>query len=328
MSKEHKDYRQETDFLGEVKISNACYYGVQTLRASQNFNITDVQLSQYPLLVIALAQVKKACCLANLRLNKLAKSLADPIVSACDEIIDGKWHDQFIVDPIQGGAGTSTNMNANEVIANRALELMGKQKGQYDILHPNNHVNMSQSTNDVYPSAFRIALYFKINQLERAMNILKKSLFNKKMEFQDVIKMGRTQLQDAVPMTLGQEFGTFQTIVAFDLKALTKIKDYVLEMNLGGTAIGTGINSHPLYSQMVQECLQEITGQDFYCASNLIEATQNTGTFVEISGILKKIAIRLSKICNDLRLLSSGPRTGLNEINLPPMQPGSSIMPR
>jgi len=320
-------FRKEHDLLGDMDVPFEAYYGIQTLRAKENFFITGVRLSQYPTLIIGLAQVKKAAALANHHVGDLSEDIKDGISQACDEIIDGELHSQFIVDPIQGGAGTSTNMNINEVVANRALEIMGHKKGEYKYCHPNTHVNMSQSTNDAYPTAFRIALYEKLHLLEDSMNILKKSYLNKSKEFHHIIKMGRTQLQDAVPMTLGQEFKTYYTMIKDDLKVLKDARNLVREMNLGGTAIGTGINSHPEYPSIVREYLQEITGRPFKTADDLVEATQNTGAFVQISGVLKRIAVRVSKVCNDLRLLSSGPRTGFNEINLPAVQPGSSIMP-
>ncbi len=241
--------------------------------------------------------------------------------------MDGALHEEFVVDMIQGGAGTSINMNANEVIANRGLEILGHKKGEYAFLHPNNDVNKSQSTNDSYPTAFRIALYEKIYELVDAMTILKNSLGKKSKEFKDIIKMGRTQLQDAVPMTLGQEFHSFSTMIEEDIQRLLEAQQLVREMNLGATAIGTGINSHPEYAHLVEQKLQDVTGRPFKTAKDLVEATQDTGAYVQISGVLKRIATKISKICNDLRLLSSGPRAGLNEINLPAMQPGSSIMP-
>ena len=321
------EYRIESDLIGEKQIPIDSYYGVQTLRAKENFNITGVSLSQYPLLINALAQVKKAAALANHELEKLPTEKKEAIIQACDEIIDGQFHEEFIIDPIQGGAGTSTNMNANEVIANRALEILGHQKGEYQYLHPNNDVNLSQSTNDAYPTAFRIALYEKLFELEKAMLILLESFRKKSEEFKDVIKMGRTQLQDAVPMTLGQEFKSYCTMIEYDIAILEQSRELTREMNLGGTAIGTGINSHPKYKEVVYEKLKEVTGRDFVTSLDLIAATQNTGAFVQISGVLKRIAVKISKICNDLRLLSSGPRAGFNEINLSAMQPGSSIMP-
>ncbi len=256
--------------------------------------------------------------------KKIKKSA---ICEACDEIMNGKHHKEFIVDMIQGGAGTSTNMNANEVIANRGLEILGHNKGEYKYLHPNNHVNLSQSTNDAYPTAFRIALYEKIYELIDSMKILRECFLKKSIEFKDVIKMGRTQLQDAVPMTLGQEFHTYVTMIDEDIERLKEAQQLVREMNLGATAIGTGINSHPEYTKLVEVKLQEVTGRPFVTAKDLVEATQDTGAYVQISGVLKRVATKISKMCNDLRLLSSGPRTGFNEINLPAMQPGSSIMP-
>ncbi len=320
-------YRMEHDLIGEREIPSKVYYGVQSLRAKENFAITGITLSQFPTFISALAKVKKSVALANFELGLLKENKKNAICEACDEIIAGKLHDQFIVDMIQGGAGTSINMNANEVIANRALEILGHKKGEYKFLHPNNDVNLSQSTNDSYPTAFRIALYEKIYELIESMRVLRTSFLQKSEEFHDVIKMGRTQLQDAVPMTLGQEFHTYVTTMDEDIKILMDAQQLVREMNLGATAIGTGINSHPEYACLVEEKLQEVTGRPFVTAKDLIEATQDTGAYVQISGVLKRVATKISKICNDLRLLSSGPRTGFNEINLPAMQPGSSIMP-
>lgn len=319
--------RMEHDLIGDKEVPNEVYYGVQSARAKENFNITGVTLSQFPTFITSLAKVKKAVALANYELGLLEEHKKNAIKEACDEIISGHLHDQFIVDMMQGGAGTSINMNANEVIANRALELLGHEKGQYQYLHPNNDVNLSQSTNDSYPTAFRIALYEKIYELVASMEILKEAFLKKSKEFKDVIKMGRTQLQDAVPMTLGQEFHSYVTMIDEDIQRLFEAQQLVREMNLGATAIGTGINSHPEYTHLVEEKLQEVTGRPFITAKDLVEATQDTGAYVQISGVFKRVATKISKICNDLRLLSSGPRTGLNEINLPAMQPGSSIMP-
>ncbi|AXX93468.1 aspartate ammonia-lyase [Malaciobacter molluscorum LMG 25693] len=319
--------RMEHDLIGDKEIPNEVYYGVQTARAQENFHITGVLLSQFPTFIESLAKVKKATALANYNLGTLEENKKNAICSACDEIIAGSLHDQFVVDMIQGGAGTSINMNANEVIANRALEILGHEKGEYQYLHPNNDVNKSQSTNDSYPTAFRIALFEKIYELIDSMNILRKAFSNKADEFKDVVKMGRTQLQDAVPMTLGQEFHSFATMIEEDIQRLVDAQQLVREMNLGATAIGTGINSHPAYAHEVELRLQEVTGRPFVTAKDLVEATQDTGAYVQISGVLKRVATKISKICNDLRLLSSGPRTGFNEINLPAMQPGSSIMP-
>ena len=319
--------RMEHDLIGDKEIPSDVYYGVQSSRAIENFNITGITLSQFPTFIISLAKVKKSVALANYELKLLEEKKKNVIIEACDEIISGNFHDQFIVDMIQGGAGTSINMNANEVIANRALELLGHNKGEYQYLHPNNDVNLSQSTNDSYPTAFRIALYEKIYELVDSMKVLRQSCLLKAEEFKDVIKMGRTQLQDAVPMTLGQEFHAYVTMIDEDIKILLDAQQLVREMNLGATAIGTGINSHPDYACLVEQKLQEVTGRPFVTAKDLVEATQDTGAYVQISGVLKRVATKVSKICNDLRLLSSGPRTGFNEINLPAMQPGSSIMP-
>ncbi|MDO7252841.1 aspartate ammonia-lyase [Helicobacter cappadocius] len=319
--------RKEHDFIGELEIDDDVYYGVQTFRAMENFHITNERLSDFPVFVNALAQVKKAAALANHELGLLDTNIKDAICKACDAILAGEYHDQFVVDMIQGGAGTSTNMNANEVIANIALELMGHKKGEYEYCHPNDHVNLSQSTNDAYPTALRIALYERLSGLTESMRILKESYAKKAEEFQDILKMGRTQLQDAVPMTLGQEFKTFELMINKDIERVLDARNLVRIINLGGTAIGTGINSHPDYKRIVEEKIQEVTGRPFITATDLIEATQSTGAYVQISGVLKRVSVKLSKVCNDLRLLSSGPRAGLNEINLPKMQPGSSIMP-
>lgn len=319
--------RKEHDFIGELEIDDSVYYGVQTFRAMENFHITNERLSDFPVFVNALAQVKKAAALANHQLGLLDANIKDAICKACDQILAGQYHDQFVVDMIQGGAGTSTNMNANEVIANIALELMGHKKGEYQYCHPNDHVNLSQSTNDAYPTALRIALYERLSGLTESMRILKESYAKKADEFQDILKMGRTQLQDAVPMTLGQEFKTFELMINKDIERVLDARNLVRIINLGGTAIGTGINSHPDYKHIVEEKIQEVTGRPFITATDLIEATQSTGAYVQISGVLKRVSVKLSKVCNDLRLLSSGPRAGLNEINLPKMQPGSSIMP-
>ena len=322
-----ENFRIEHDFLGEKKIDKSAYYGIQTLRASRNFDITHTSLSLFPTFIKSLAKVKKACALTNYELNDLTDNQKDAIIQACNEIIDGKFHDQFIVDPIQGGAGTSTNMNANEVIANRALEILGHARSSYDIIHPNNHINMSQSTNDVYPTAIKVTLHELIYRLKDSLRFLRDAFEEKSIEFKDVLKMGRTQLQDAVPMTLGQEFKTFAVMIDEDIYRLRDCQALLKEVNLGATAIGTGINTKPEYQRKVIKNLREVTGVDYISAGDLIEATQDTGAFVHISGILKRVAIKISKICNDLRLLSSGPRAGFNEINLPKMQPGSSIMP-
>ena len=319
--------RIEHDLLGDREVPAAAYYGVHTLRACENFPITGITIAAYPDLIRALAQIKKAAAEANRQLGLLDARRCDAIVAACREVIDGRWHDQFVVDVIQGGAGTSTNMNANEVIANRALELMGHARGEYSHLHPNEHVNMSQSTNDVYPTALKLATYVGIFRLVDAMAYLRKAFERKADEFADVLKMGRTQLQDAVPMTLGQEFSTYAVMLGEDEERLKEAALLIREINLGATAIGTGINAHPEYAPLVCRRLAEVSGVPVVTSPNLIEATQDCGSFVQLSGVLKRVAVKLSKVCNDLRLLSSGPRAGLGEINLPARQAGSSIMP-
>jgi aspartate ammonia-lyase len=317
----------EHDLLGEREVPMDAYYGAHTLRALENFPISGIPISTYPNMIRALACVKQACALANNELELLDEKRTNAIVQACEEIRAGKLHSQFAVDVIQGGAGTSTNMNANEVIANRALELMGFARGEYKQLHPLEHVNMSQSTNDVYPTAIKVALYFEIDELIAAMEALKISFAEKADEFKDILKMGRTQLQDAVPMTLGQEFSTYAVMLEEDQQRLREAASLIREINLGATAIGTGINAHPEYAALARKYLSEVTGIPYITAGNLVEATQDAGAFVQLSGVLKRVAVKLSKICNDLRLLSSGPRTGFGEINLPAVQAGSSIMP-
>lgn len=319
--------RTEHDLLGERNVPHESYYGIQTLRALENFNIIGMTLNFFPVLIEALAMVKMAATKANYDLGLLSKPVADAIVQACNEIINRKFQSQFVVDMIQGGAGTSTNMNANEVIANRALEILGYEKGEYKYCHPNNHVNLSQSTNDAYPTAIKIAL---INSNKKLINVLQDlvaSFRSKGNEFARIIKMGRTQLQDAVPMTLGQTFEAYAATLEEEVERLEQNAQLFLEVNMGATAIGTGINTDPDYSGKVITHLQEITGMNIVLASNLIEATQDTGAFVMYSSAIKRLAVKLSKISNDLRLLSSGPRAGINEINLPAMQPGSTIMP-
>lgn len=319
--------RTEHDFLGERQLPDDVYYGVQTLRGKENFHITGVPISHATSFIVAFAHVKKAAALANKELGVLEADVADAICQACDAIAAGELHDQFVVDVIQGGAGTSTNMNANEVIANKALEIMGHAKGNYDIVHPNNHVNCSQSTNDAYPTAFRLSLFVEIGKLINALGLLQESFARKGAEFADVIKMGRTQLQDAVPMTLGQEFDSFAVNIGEDLRRLEEARMLVTEVNLGATAIGTSINAPEGYPELSVKYLKAVSGIPVTLSQNLIEATWDNGAYVQVSGVLKRVAVKLSKICNDLRLLSSGPRCGFNEINLPRMQPGSSIMP-
>lgn len=322
-----ESHRIESDLLGEREVPQSAYYGVHTLRAVENFQISGTTIAAYPNLVIALAAVKQAAAQANAELGLLPTVHRDAIVQACVEIREGRLHDQFVVDLIQGGAGTSTNMNANEVVCNRALELLGHQRGEYGFLHPNEHVNMAQSTNDVYPTALRIATFFAIEHLLEAMEVLRAAFDSKAVEFAGLLKLGRTQLQDAVPMTLGQEFSTYAVMLEEDMARLKEASALIREVNLGATAIGTGITAHPQYAALATTALSQITGIALITAPNLVEATQDCGAFVQISGVLKRIAVKLSKTCNDLRLLSSGPRAGFGEINLPPMQAGSSIMP-
>jgi len=319
--------RTEHDLLGEREVPAERYYGIQTLRALENFEITRIPISHYAQFVEALAYVKKAAALANQQLGLLEAEVAAAIAQACDEILAGQFRDEFAVDAIQGGAGTSTNMNANEVIANRANEILGGDLGNYDRVHPNNHVNMSQSTNDVYPTALRLALHMKLESLLAEMTALQGLFAQKGAEFADVIKMGRTQLQDAVPMTLGQEFEAYAVTIGEDIQRVMETQSLIREINMGATAIGTGLNAHPMYAALVTQKLRELTGVPVSKAANLVEATQDTGAYVQLSGVLKRVATKLSKICNDLRLLASGPRAGLGEINLPRMAPGSSIMP-
>lgn len=319
--------RSEHDLLGDRDIPAEFYYGVQTMRALENFNISGVTLHFYPAIIEAFAMVKLAAAKANRDIEQLDPDIAKAIMEACDEIIQGKHHKHFVVDMIQGGAGTSTNMNANEVIANRALEILGHQRGEYKYCHPNNHVNLSQSTNDAYPTAVKIALFNSNKTLVDGLLNLIISFRRKGREFSHVIKMGRTQLQDAVPMTLGQEFEAWAATLEEEVERLNQNANLFLEINMGATAIGTGINADPEYRDKVTYYLREITGINLVSAINLVEATQDTGVFIMYSSAVKRLAIKLSKISNDLRLLSSGPRCGFNEINLPKMQPGSSIMP-
>jgi len=319
--------RTEHDLLGERSVPATALYGVQTLRALENFPISGTYIGQFPTLIAALASVKEAAALANEELGLLDAKIAHAIVGAAETLRNGEHGDQFPVDMIQGGAGTSTNMNANEVIANLALESMGLERGNYPVVHPNNHVNLSQSTNDVYPTAVKLALHASISELQEAMAALSRAFLQKGEEFSAFIKMGRTQLQDAVPMTLGQEFSAFAHTIQEDVDRLSEAQKLILEINMGATAIGTGINAPIGYAEAVRRHLSRITGLTLITAPDLVEATADTGVFVQLSGVLKRCAVKLSKICNDLRLLSSGPRAGFGEINLPPMQPGSSIMP-
>ncbi|EAH7585086.1 aspartate ammonia-lyase [Campylobacter lari] len=319
--------RKEHDFIGELEISDEVYYGVQTFRALENFHMSGRRLQDYPYFVKAFAQVKKAAALANKEVGVLDANKADAIAKACDRLIAGEFLDQFVVDMIQGGAGTSTNMNTNEVITNIALESMGHKKGEYQYLHPNDHTNLGQSTNDTYPSSIKVATYAKLTDLLKAMELLKTELETKAKEYKDIIKMGRTELEDAVPTTLGNTFNAFASYIKSDIEKITAARESMSYLNLGATAIGTGINCHPDYKFVVEKKLKEITGVEFKPAEDFIAATQDTADFVHVSGALKTAAVRLSKIANDLRLMNSGPRCGLGEINLPKMQPGSSIMP-
>lgn len=320
-------YRIESDLLGDLQVPKEAYYGVQTQRAIDNFYISGSKMSDFPEFIKAIAYVKLAAAQTNHELGLLPKELLDPIEKACRELVDGKFHEQFPVDMIQGGAGTSVNMNANEVIANRVLEILGYEKGEYQHCSPNDHINQSQSTNDAYPTSIKLAIIRMnkslVEHLKRVIDAFRK----KGEEFADVIKMGRTQLQDAVPMTLGQEFEAFAATLDEEVDRLNNLSKLFLEINMGGTAIGTGINAPKNYPKICAQKLAEATGEEFVSALNLVEATPDTGSYVIYSSALKRMAVKLSKICNDLRLLSSGPRAGLNEINLPPMQPGSSIMP-
>ena len=319
--------RREHDLLGEKDVPYENYYGIQTLRALENFNISGVPLNFFPEIIEAFAMVKMAAAKANFELGLLEENIKNAIVQACTELLNGRYHRNFVVDMIQGGAGTSTNMNANEVIANRALEILEHEKGEYQYCHPNNHVNLSQSTNDAYPTAVKIAIFISNKKLVSVMKRLIEAIHAKRKEFAHILKMGRTQLQDAVPMTLGQTFGAYAVTLEDEIERLNENSNLFLEVNMGATAIGTGINADPDYSKLVIENLKEITKADISLAADLIEATSDTGAFVMYSSALKRLAVKLSKICNDLRLLSSGPRAGFNEINLPPVQPGSSIMP-
>ena len=319
--------RTESDLLGSVELPADVLYGVQTLRGIENFRISKFHLNEYPLFIKGLAVTKLGAAEANHKLGLLTDEKFNAIAQACREIMDGKHHDAFPVDMIQGGAGTTTNMNANEVIANRALEIMGHQYGEYQYCSPNDDVNCAQSTNDAYPTAIHLGMYATHLKLVEHLKQLIESFEKKAAEFADVLKMGRTQLQDAVPMTLGQEFEAYAATLTEEIDRLQTNLRLFYEINMGATAIGTGINADPDYAELCTKHLREITGLPLSKATNMIEATSDTGAFIMNSSALKRLAVKLSKICNDLRLLSSGPRCGLNEINLPPRQPGSSIMP-
>ncbi len=320
--------RIEEDLLGQREVPNHAYWGIHTLRAIENFKISTHTINDVPTFIRAMVKVKKAVAMTNMSLGALDGHVAQTIMAACDEILDkDRCIDQFPIDIYQGGAGTSVNMNTNEVIANLALELLGHSKGAYHIINPNDHVNRSQSTNDAYPTGFRIAIYDTIVQLLDAVTALSEGFQEKSKEFENIIKMGRTQLQDAVPMTLGQEFHAYHVLLKVDVRNIQRIAEHLLEVNLGATAIGTGLNTPSGYQKLAVENLAKVTGYPCVAAEDLIEATSDCSAFVMLHGALKRLAVKLSKICNDLRLLSSGPRAGLNEINLPELQAGSSIMP-
>ncbi len=317
--------RIETDSIGSLEVPIKAYYGVQTLRAKHNFNITKRPL--HPVFIDNLARIKKAAAMTNMAANVLDETIGKAILQACDEIISGKLHNQFIVDAIQGGAGTSANMNANEVIANRAIEILGGEKGDYSIVHPNDHVNMAQSTNDVIPSAGKLTIRQLLPKLTDELKQLRRALNKKAVEFDDVVKIGRTQLQDAVPIRLGQSFEAYAAVVGRDIQRIEDLDEDLRMLNIGATAVGTAINVNPVYLFHIIKNVNLVCDTDCYQAEDLFDATQNLDGFVHISSVLKTCAVSLSKICNDLRLLSSGPKTGLGEINLPPKQNGSSIMP-
>lgn len=325
MTNAQKEYRQEKDFLGEKQIEAGVYYGIQTLRAKENFPITGYRIHEE--MINALAIVKKAAALANMDVKRLYEGIGNAIVQAADEILEGKWHDQFIVDPIQGGAGTSMNMNANEVIGNRALEIMGHKKGEYIHLSPNTHVNMSQSTNDVFPTAIHISTLKLLDKLLDTMAHMLSVFKDKAKQFDSVIKMGRTHLQDAVPIRLGQEFEAYSRVLERDIKRIKQSRQHLYEVNMGATAVGTGLNADPRYIEQVVKHLADISGLPLVGAGHLVDATQNTDAYTEVSAALKVCMMNMSKIANDLRLMASGPRAGLAEISLPARQPGSSIMP-
>ncbi|MGM8366234.1 aspartate ammonia-lyase [Virgibacillus sp. W0181] len=317
--------RVENDFLGKKEVPKNAHYGIQTLRAVENFPITGYRIHSE--LIKSIARVKKAAAIANFETGRLPGQLQRAIIQAADEIIEGVWHENFIVDPIQGGAGTSINMNANEVIANRALEILGKEKGDYAFLSPNTHVNMAQSTNDVFPTAIHIAILTLLEQLLSSMKKMHRAFKEKALEFDHIVKMGRTHLQDAVPIRLGQEFEAYSRVIQRDINRITRSRQHLFEVNMGATAVGTGLNADSNYVSSVVGHLRKISGYPLYTAENLVDATQNTDAYTEISASLKVCMMNMSKIANDIRLMASGPRSGLNELNLPSRQPGSSMMP-
>jgi len=319
--------RKEHDFIGELELSDDVYYGVQTYRALNNFKMTGHRFKDYPFFVKAFAQIKKSACLANAEVGVLDENIANAMAAACDKIIAGEYQNQFVVDMIQGGAGTSTNMNMNEVVVNLALESQGHKKGEYQYIHPNDHANLGQSTNDTYPSSIKVASVYYLNELLDKLEWFSGLLRTRAKEFKDIIKMGRTELEDAVPTTLENTFNAFGSFVDSDMENIKKARDLMTVLNMGATAIGTGINCHPDYSKTVLKNLKEVTGITFTNAKDLIAATQDTADYVTVSAALRTLAVHLIKIANDLRLMNSGPRCGLGEIELPKKQPGSSIMP-
>lgn len=318
-------YRIEKDFIGEKEVPENAYYGIQTMRAIENFPITGYRIDDA--LIHAMAVVKKAAALANHDIGQLDGKIANAIATVADEILDGKLHDQFIVDPIQGGAGTSINMNTNEVIANRALEILGERKGNYSVISPNSHVNMAQSTNDSFPTAIHLSTLTALENLLQVMDELHEEFLRKADEFDDLIKMGRTHLQDAVPIRLGQEFEAYARVLERDIKRISATREHLYEVNMGATAVGTGLNADPEYIEKVVRYLAEFTGYPMKGCKNLVDGTQNTDCYAEVSAMLKTCMLNMSKVANDLRLMTSGPRCGFGEINLPARQPGSSIMP-
>lgn len=322
-----KNYRVESDLLGELKVPAEAYYGVQTQRGINNYHISRKKMRDYPDYIISIAYVKLAAAQTNHALGVISDEIASAMSQACREIIDGKMHEDFPIDMMQGGAGTSVNMNANEVIANRALEIMGHKRGEYQYCSPNDHCNCGQSTNDVFPTTMRLSIIRLNKSLVASLTGLIASLRRKAEQYKDTIKMGRTQLQDAVPMTFGQEFNAYATNIEEEILNLERNVKLLLEINMGGTAIGTGLNAVPGFPKLCAENLSKLTGENFTVASDLVEATPDTGAYVSYSSALKRLAVKLSKMCNDLRLMASGPRCGLHEINLPPKAPGSSIMP-
>ena len=317
--------RKEHDFLGELEVPDEAYYGVQTLRALENFHVTGYTMDDD--FIVAMAMVKKAAALANMETGRLDKKIGDALVAAADEVIAGKFHDQFPIDPIQGGAGTSVNMNTNEVLCNRALEILGEAKGRYDIVSPNNHANMAQSTNDSFPTGIKVCVSRKSKPLVKALTRLVDELEKKAVEYKDILKMGRTHLQDAVPITLGQEMASYASSIRRGIRRIEAAVESIHVINMGATAVGTGLNAEPEYIKAVERCLSEVTGEKFTTADNLVDATNNTDGFADVSSALKVTALVLIKMANDFRLMASGPRCGLNELKLPPRQPGSSIMP-